>query len=46
MELNEIILFGILIGIHTLLHLGLEIYYNYNPVIYLSERIYSKDEIN
>jgi hypothetical protein len=31
-QLIEIILLGILIGVHTLLHLGMEFVYNYNPI--------------
>ena len=27
-----VLLFGILIGMHGLLHLGLETHYNYNPI--------------
>lgn len=31
-QLTLLLLFGILIGIHGLLHLGLEYMYNYNPL--------------
>jgi hypothetical protein len=34
----EISLFGILIGVHCLLHLGLEINYNYNPIEYVLQK--------
>ena len=33
--ITEISLFGILVGIHCLLHLGLEINYQYNPMEYI-----------
>ena len=34
LTITEIILFGILVGVHCLLHLGLEINYQYNPIEY------------
>ena len=34
LDFNSICLFGILIGVHGLLHLGMESTYNYNPIQY------------
>jgi hypothetical protein len=35
-DINTIILFAILVGIHSLLHLGYEINYQYNPISYIT----------
>ncbi len=35
LHIHSICMFGILIGVHGLLHLGMEATYNYNPIQYV-----------